>query len=109
MLASVPLAASTQNAAANHKFWHKVGKGLAIGAGVGIGLGVVNRLSQPRQPTVVYQQPAPVYVAPAPVYQGGGFSQAHYNWCYSKYRSYDAPSNTYQPYSGPRRPCYSGR
>jgi hypothetical protein len=106
MLATVPLAASTQNAAAIHKQWHK---GLATGVGVGIGLGVIGALTQPRQRTVVVQQP-PVYVAPAPqpvpVY-GGGFSQAHYQYCFSRYRSYDAPSNTFQPYGGPRRPCYS--
>ena len=107
MLATVPLAASTQDAAA----WHKGLKhGIATGVGVGLGLGLAGALLQPRQRTVVVQQPAPVYVAPAPapvpVY-GGGFSQAHYQYCFSRYRSYDAPSNSYQPYSGPRRPCYS--
>ena len=104
MLATVPLAASTQDAAAIHKQWHK---GLATGLGVGIGLGVIGALTQPRQPQVIVQQP-PVYVAPPPqpVY-GGGFSQAHYQSCYARYRSYDAASNTYQPFNGPRRPCYS--
>jgi BA14K-like protein len=37
------------------------------------------------------------------VYSGN----AHVNWCYSRYRSYRAYDNTYQPYYGPRRQCYS--
>lgn len=106
MLATIPLAASTQEAAAIHKQWHK---GLATGIGVGVGLGVIGALTRPRQPQVIQQpvvvQPAPVYVQPAP--QPVGFSQAHYNYCYAKYRSYHAPSNTFQPYYGPRRPCVS--
>jgi hypothetical protein len=32
---------------------------------------------------------------------------AHVDWCYSRYRSYRAYDNTYQPYYGPRRQCYS--
>ena len=32
---------------------------------------------------------------------------AHERWCYSRYRSYRAWDNTFQPYNGPRRPCYS--
>ncbi|WP_457584313.1 BA14K family protein [Ensifer canadensis] len=35
----------------------------------------------------------------------GGSS--HTRWCYARYRSYRAWDNTYQPYNGPRRPCYS--
>jgi hypothetical protein len=34
-------------------------------------------------------------------------SNSHVRWCYNRYRSYDAGSNTYQPYNGPRRECYS--
>lgn len=113
MLATVPLAVSSHDAEAKSKYWKQ---GLAAGVGAGIGLGIVNSLTRPRQqvivqqPNPVYVQPAPVYVQPAPqpVYQGG-FSQAHYNYCYSRYKSYDANSNTFQPFNGPRRPCYSGR
>jgi hypothetical protein len=43
----------------------------------------------------------------APPRRAYGFSQAHVNWCYNRYRSYDAGSNTFQPYNGPRRACYS--
>lgn len=111
MLATVPMAAMTHDAEAGSK-WLK--RGLATGVGVGIGLGIANALTPQRQvivqqPAPVYVAPAPVYVQPAPVYQGGQFSQAHYNYCFSRFRSYDAPSNSYQPFNGPRKPCYSGR
>lgn len=41
-------------------------------------------------------------MAPQPVYRGGN---AHVRWCYSRYKSYRASDNTYQPYNGPRREC----
>lgn len=59
--------------------------GLAAGAIIG------GALAQPR------------YVTPRR-YVGG---DAHVNWCYSRYRSYRAYDNTFQPYGGPRRQCYS--
>ncbi|WP_425394257.1 BA14K family protein [Ahrensia marina] len=31
----------------------------------------------------------------------------HVKWCYSKYRSYRASDNTFQPYHGPRKRCRS--
>lgn len=31
----------------------------------------------------------------------------HAEWCMNKYRSYDARSDTFQPYNGPRRRCIS--
>ena len=34
-------------------------------------------------------------------------SSAHVEWCYDRYRSYRAYDNTFQPYNGPRRQCYS--
>ena len=36
-----------------------------------------------------------------------GTGNAHESWCYSRYRSYRAWDNTYQPYYGPRRECFS--
>ncbi len=45
-------------------------------------------------------------VAPAPRYRHRA-SNAHVRWCESRYRSYDAWSNTWQPYNGPRRQCFS--
>lgn len=32
---------------------------------------------------------------------------AHVQWCYNRYRSYRASDNTFQPYNGPRKQCYS--
>ncbi|WP_018240149.1 BA14K family protein [Ensifer sp. BR816] len=40
----------------------------------------------------------------APRYAG---SDPHTRWCYSRYRSYRAYDNTFQPYYGPRRICVS--
>lgn len=34
-------------------------------------------------------------------------NDAHVQWCYDRYRSYRASDNTFQPYNGPRRQCYS--
>ncbi|CDM57507.1 MULTISPECIES: BA14K family protein [Rhizobium] len=44
-------------------------------------------------------------IASQPVARPVGNS--HVDWCYSRYRSYRAYDNTYQPYYGPRRQCYS--
>ena len=38
---------------------------------------------------------------------GYRLTNAHVRWCYDRYRSYDADSNTFQPYNGRRRACYS--
>ena len=45
--------------------------------------------------------PAPRVIVPR------GLSSAHVEWCYNRYRSYRASDNTFQPYNGPRQPCYS--
>lgn len=53
--------------------------------------------------------PPPVYrryVEPRRVYRYR-LSQAHYDWCYDRYRTYRALDNTFQPYRGPRRQCVS--
>lgn len=47
---------------------------------------------------------APRYAPPQRRYVGGN---SHVNWCYSRYRSYRAYDNTFQPYNGPRQQCYS--
>ncbi|KKX28335.1 BA14K family protein [Rhizobium sp. LC145] len=49
-----------------------------------------------------YVEPAP---APAPV--AGNLNPRHYDWCATRYRSYDSYSNTFQPYNGPRQQCLS--
>jgi len=45
------------------------------------------------------QRPAPQVGAALPV--------SHVRWCQGRYRSYDAYSNTFQPYNGPRQVCVS--
>jgi hypothetical protein len=50
---------------------------------------------------------APRYYAPRRVYRSGSLSSAHVQWCYDRYRSYRAYDNTFQPYNGPRRQCWS--
>lgn len=55
-------------------------------------------------PRRVYRQPA--YVAPRRVYRAR-YSRAHVAWCQGRYRSYRAYDNTFQPYHGGRRACYS--
>lgn len=63
-------------------------------------------------PRVYLNVAPPVYYDP-PVYyerrvvRRARMSEAHVNWCYNRYRSYRAYDNTYQPYGGPRRQCYS--
>ncbi|MFN3548184.1 MAG: BA14K family protein [Mesorhizobium sp.] len=61
------------------------------GPNVGIYLGV---------PSYRYVQPR--YVQPRIT-----LSRAHVNWCHNRYRSYRAWDNTFQPYNGPRRQCWS--
>ena len=41
------------------------------------------------------------------VYRRVQMSAEHVDWCYDRYRSYRESDNTYQPYNGPRRQCYS--
>lgn len=43
---------------------------------------------------------------PVAVYPGS-YSPSHYSWCASRYRSYRASDNTFQPYNGPRQQCVS--
>ena len=57
--------------------------------------------------TAIAPQPRYVYREPASRYYARGLSPQHYRWCYDRYRSYRDYDNSYQPYSGPRRRCYS--
>jgi hypothetical protein len=59
-------------------------------AAFGLGAAFGGALSQPRaQPRAQYR------------------GNAHVDWCYSRWQSYRAYDNSYQPYNGPRRACYS--
>lgn len=59
--------------------------GAAFAAGMAVGTAVAT------PPPVHYRRPAATHVA----------------WCYETYRSYRAWDNSYQPYGGPRRQCWS--
>ncbi len=50
---------------------------------------------------------APPPPPPPPAYYRPGYSDAHVQWCYNRYRSYRAYDNTFQPNYGPRQQCYS--
>ena len=40
-------------------------------------------------------------------YYDHDFSRAHYDYCFSRYRSYDLETNSFMSYSGVRKPCIS--
>jgi len=39
--------------------------------------------------------------------QNQGVGSSHVAWCHNRYRSYRASDNTFQPYNGPRKQCFS--
>lgn len=85
-------------------FWFPLA---AFGAGALIGGAIA---SQPRyvEPEPLYVEPVPRYIEPAPSYVArDDINPRHYEWCADRYGSYDAYSNTFQPYGGPRQTCYS--
>jgi hypothetical protein len=47
------------------------------------------------------------YYAPRRYYRAPVAGNTHVRWCYARYRSYRAWDNSFQPYNGPRRQCYS--
>ena len=65
--------------------------------------GVIGSSHRRRSPDVVYVEPRRVYREPAYVNRGS----AHVNWCYNRYRSYHARSNTFVTYGGRTKQCYS--
>jgi hypothetical protein len=84
-----------------------------VGAGILGGLIVGSALASPYYDCgyygcgSYYYGPRVVY-RPRVIYRTRGrLSAAHVQWCYDRYRSYRAYDNTYQPYNGPRRQCYS--
>ncbi len=54
-----------------------------------------------------YNYVEPRYYAPRRIYRGGGLSRTHVEWCYDRYRSYRASDNSFQPYHGWRKQCWS--
>lgn len=90
----------------HHRKWRKHRRhrhrGHHAGAFIG-GLIIGGAIAHAARPRVYYESPR-VYYHPRPAYRLG---RAHVNWCYSRYRSYRAYDNTFQPYHGPRRACVS--
>lgn len=83
-------------------FFKKGGKftnrGVAtIGVGAALVGGLIAHKSRRRPVEQHYYAPAPRYVS----------GNAHVNWCYSRYRSYDVRSNTFVTYGGQVRSCIS--
>ena len=79
--------------------WGGWGSGFALGLGFGVPLGYYGGGYYDN-----YVPYRPRYYAPRAYYRGGS---AHEQWCYSRYRSYRAWDNSFQPYNGPRQLCYS--
>jgi len=83
----------------HHRHWryrhHRRHFDSGVFLGLGRGIPAYNYYVAPRY----YASPRRYY------YRGGG--SAHVRWCYNRYRSYRASDNTFQPYDGPRRQCYS--
>jgi hypothetical protein len=75
----------------DHRRGHKRYKHRRGGPNVGIYLGI----------------PSYRYVEPRRYAPRVSVSRAHINWCENRYRSYRAWDNTFQPYNGPRRQCWS--
>ena len=71
-----------------------------------IGGAIVGSSRRYREPDVVYVEPRRRVYRERRVVRRGGHS-AHVNWCYRKYRSYEARSNTYVSYGGRVKTCYS--
>ncbi|MFC5036907.1 BA14K family protein [Tianweitania sediminis] len=85
-----------------HRRYHRDHYRRGRGPAVYFDYGPSYRYVEPR-----YVQPryvAPRFVRPAPRIR---LSAAHVRWCHARYRSYRSSDNTFQPYNGPRRQCYS--
>lgn len=124
-IALAGLMATTAPSAAGHR------DRVHFGIGIGFGSGYVQYHSRPRfhhhrprfhhrrpafryrhydyhpgyhVPVYRHYRPPVVYHRPRVRYRSGG---SHVEWCYARYRSYRAWDNTFQPYHGPRKQCWS--
>ncbi|RWH94071.1 MAG: BA14K family protein [Mesorhizobium sp.] len=60
----------------------------------------------PGLPPLLWPPGPPPLLPPAPDYSQR-YDARHYNWYASRYRSYSAYDDTFQPHAGPRRLCRS--
>jgi hypothetical protein len=95
------------------------GNGFATGAILGLGVGVIAASPKPyyapppprvyyAPPPVIYAPPPPVVYAPPPpppVYYGRAWTEAHVEWCITRYRSYNPATNTFVGYDGYVHQC----
>lgn len=74
-----------------------IGAGSASASGYGTGYGGY------------YGKPAPRAVAPHRPFAHiqDTIWRQHVGWCASRFKTYNSYDNTYQPYSGPRKQCWS--
>lgn len=98
----------------NNPNWAGVGAGFVAGAAVGVGAGLlINRPPPPPRvyyappPVVYYPAPAPAYYPPPPppAYYDRGWTEAHIEWCLTRYRSYNPATNTFIGYDGYQHQC----
>jgi hypothetical protein len=120
LVALATLAAATSPSAAGHRDRVHFGVGIGFGSGyVQFGHAPRPRFHSPRiryhharpyhhrrhyVPVYRHYHPPVVYHRPRVHYRHGG---SHVEWCYARYRSYRAWDNTFQPYHGGRRQCWS--
>jgi len=63
-------------------------------------------VQSPRTADPDYRMGRPRYVQPPNPYKVR-VTPAHVDWCSMRYRSYRPQDNTFQPFNGPRRQCFS--
>lgn len=93
-----------------HRRRHRRGAAIAGGLIAGALIGGAIASSRNRYYGDPYYAPRRVYrrrhYEPRRVYRRHR-GDAHTSWCYDRYRSYRAYDDTFQPYHGPRRRCWS--
>jgi hypothetical protein len=77
------------------------GAALAIGAGAAIIGGIIGQMSKNKKAKQVEEVPE------ATGGGGGGMSTQHIDWCYAKYKTYKASTNSYAGKDGLRHQCNS--
>lgn len=118
---TVGVAAFAGPASADHRWrHHRHHGGNAAAAGiVGFGVGALlgSALAQPRyyepryyepryyEPAPIYVEPAPVYVTPGRVYSYEAWSPEWYEYCGSRYRSFDERTGYFVGYDQRRHFC----
>ena len=102
LVAGATLTVPTQSAQAAEGW--QVGVGIASGLVAGAVIGsTLNQRRYYAAPRAYY--PAPVYRAPVVTYRPAPWSPAWYNYCSSKYRSFNPRTGYFLAYSGQYRFC----